>query len=180
MEVEMLSMFFDPRFKEYPNCTPAERKEYSEKAAMMAKSQVLSEPLEQKAERKLDVEDLFGLPSEIPDIKEDSEVERYKNTRTIGSSENPLKWWRENAPLYPRVASLAKKYLGIPATSAPSERAFSTASNVDSRHRGRLDPESLEMCVLLHHHFLHLRDTKDEEEPEEMIPTMQFIEVIDM
>ena len=34
---------------------------------------------------------------------------------------DPLKWWKENGAKYPYVANIARKYLAIPATSAPSE-----------------------------------------------------------
>jgi hypothetical protein len=33
----------------------------------------------------------------------------------------PLKWWKENSAKYPYVANISRKYLVIPATSAPSE-----------------------------------------------------------
>ncbi len=35
---------------------------------------------------------------------------------------DPLKWWKENCAKYPYVANIDRKYLAIPATSAPSER----------------------------------------------------------
>ncbi len=38
---------------------------------------------------------------------------------------NPLKWWTENCTKYPYVANIARKYLAIPATSAPSEQVWS-------------------------------------------------------
>ena len=37
---------------------------------------------------------------------------------------NPLCWWKETAFCYPILSHLARKYLAIPATSAPSKRAF--------------------------------------------------------
>jgi len=38
---------------------------------------------------------------------------------------DPLKWWQLNSVRYPCVSVLARKYLSIPATSVPSEKAFS-------------------------------------------------------
>jgi hypothetical protein len=84
-------------------------------------------------------------------------VSQYQALKSIPLRSNPLSWWNDNHRLFPRLAKLAKKYLCIPATSAPSERAFSSASNIDTRHRNRMDPDLLEQCVLIHHYFCEKR-----------------------
>jgi hypothetical protein len=38
---------------------------------------------------------------------------------------DPLKWWKESCTKYPYVANIARKYLAIHATSAPSEGVWS-------------------------------------------------------
>jgi hypothetical protein len=43
---------------------------------------------------------------------------------------DPLKWWKENCAKYPYVASIDRKYLAIPATSAPSERVWSCLARI--------------------------------------------------
>ena len=43
---------------------------------------------------------------------------------------DPLQWWKLNATRYPCVSVLARKYLAIPATSVPSERAFSLTGHL--------------------------------------------------
>ena len=48
---------------------------------------------------------------------------------TVG---NPLVWCRDNQKHYPRLAQLVRKFLCIPATSVPSEHAFSVASFVQT------------------------------------------------
>jgi hypothetical protein len=45
---------------------------------------------------------------------------------------------------------LAKKYLAFPATSAPSERVFSTAGFTIANARARLLPETAAELVFLH------------------------------
>ncbi|POM73549.1 Hypothetical protein PHPALM_9594 [Phytophthora palmivora] len=51
-----------------------------------------------------------------------------------------LDWWRDNAKAFPRVAPLARKWLGCIATSVPSERAFCTAGNtITKRHSALTD-----------------------------------------
>lgn len=60
-----------------------------------------------------------------------------------------LAWWKAHQNDYPNIAHLAKKYLAIPATSAPSERVFSTASHIARRRRATMDATTLEKLVFL-------------------------------
>jgi len=41
-----------------------------------------------------------------------------------------LEWWKANHAGFPHLSVLARRVLAIPATSAPSERLFSTAGNI--------------------------------------------------
>jgi hypothetical protein len=50
-----------------------------------------------------------------------------------------LEWWKRNESRFPQLAVLAKKYLSIQATSAPSERIFSKAGRIISTLRTRLN-----------------------------------------
>ena len=51
-------------------------------------------------------------------------------------------FWLLKQSKLPKLAKLAKKYLVIPATSAPSERVFSVASRIITNLRNRLKPET--------------------------------------
>jgi hypothetical protein len=62
---------------------------------------------------------------------------------------NPLKWWKDNHNGFADVWKLAEAFLAIPATSAPSERAFSVASMILSIRRCRLKHNLLDDSVLL-------------------------------
>ena len=42
---------------------------------------------------------------------------------------DPFEWWFENQKKFPILYKITRKYLGIPATSMPSERLFSDANN---------------------------------------------------
>jgi hypothetical protein len=56
---------------------------------------------------------------------------------------NPLKWWRDRQMKLPILTKLARIYLCIPATSAPSEHIFSMAtSRLINKLRARLTPEN--------------------------------------
>lgn len=78
-----------------------------------------------------------------------SELQFYLQSADLDSEENPLDWWREHHRIYPRLSKLAKKYLAIPATSAPSERVFSTGGNVVTCLRSSLKPENVNRLVFL-------------------------------
>lgn len=62
---------------------------------------------------------------------------------------DPLQWWIQHAETFPNLATLARKYLCIPATSVPSERLFSSARNIVSAKRNSLKPAKVnQLCFL--------------------------------
>jgi hypothetical protein len=67
-----------------------------------------------------------------------------------GSFTDPLEWWRLKQTQFPLLSKLAVKYLAIPATSAPSERVFSTAGLTIASERAKLDPKGAGDLVFLH------------------------------
>ena len=52
-------------------------------------------------------------------------------------------------PKFPNLAQLAKAVIGIPATSTPSERLFSTAGNIVTKKRSCLNPENVDVILFL-------------------------------
>jgi len=54
---------------------------------------------------------------------------------------DPLDWWKIHETKFPNLGVLARKFLAIQASSAPSERIFSQASLLISDKRTRLDPK---------------------------------------
>ncbi|RXN30789.1 zinc finger BED domain-containing 1-like protein [Labeo rohita] len=77
------------------------------------------------------------------------ELKSYLQTMQVDGETDPLDWWRLHQANFPRVARLAQKYLCIPATSAPSERAFSFGGNIVTCHRSLLKPETVDKLVFL-------------------------------
>jgi hypothetical protein len=61
-----------------------------------------------------------------------------------------LDWWRDHSKAMPLIAQVARHILAIPATSAPSERVFSTAGRVSGRKRARMSKAVVQACVRQH------------------------------
>ena len=80
--------------------------------------------------------------SQSPTEKALAEARRYVD-------EDPLLWWSKTSTHYPNLTVFAKKYLAIPATSIPVERAFSMAGNIVNQKRACLLPENVNLLVFL-------------------------------
>jgi hAT family C-terminal dimerisation region len=63
---------------------------------------------------------------------------------------NPLYWWALNHKPFPQLSVLAKQFLCIPATSAPSERVFSAAGLTIAKTRASLHPDNASDLMFLH------------------------------
>ncbi len=97
-----------------------------------------------------------------------AELQQYRNAPGIsvylpanGGFSNPLDWWRLNSEFYPNIATLARRFLCIPATSAPSERVFSHAGLTIANDRARLLPELADDLVFLHGALLEAEGVAD-------------------
>ena len=62
---------------------------------------------------------------------------------------DPLQYWKQHRDKSPNLANLAKKYLCIPATSAPVERLFSIAGKFFRSERCRLSDKTFEMLMTI-------------------------------
>jgi len=61
----------------------------------------------------------------------------------------PLDFWKNNGTKYPYLSKLAKRFLGAPPSSAPSERLFSVAGRIYTERRNRLDGKRAEGLMFL-------------------------------
>ena len=88
------------------------------------------------------------------------EVRAYRDA--IVSAPNPLLWWKLHRNQFPNLAKLARKYLGIPATEVPSERAFSAAGQTITKLRASLDPETVDSILFIkkNYDFSHFECVK--------------------
>lgn len=60
-----------------------------------------------------------------------------------------LQWWKKNQCVFSRLSILARKYLGIPSSSVPSERVFSLAGNIVNKKRSRIKPALVDSLIFL-------------------------------
>lgn len=77
------------------------------------------------------------------------EIATYLLMPIARENKNPLNWWRAKQEIFPILSIIAKKYLGVPATSVASERLFSDAGNHITAKRNSLDPSLLGKMVFL-------------------------------
>ena len=66
-----------------------------------------------------------------------------------GNKLNPVEWWQKNEFRFPRLAGLARKYLAVPGTSVPSERAFSTTGLTITKQRANLGSSTVDAILFL-------------------------------
>lgn len=81
----------------------------------------------------------------------DVQIQEYKTLKLESSSQqNILQWWNSNRSQFPALSNLARFVLCIPATSAPSERAFSLCGRILEERRSVLKPSSVNDILFLH------------------------------
>jgi len=100
---------------------------------------------------------LFGS-EEVDEINDDDEIDCYLDNIRIPQAlpeTDPFQWWIDNEQKFPTLFKIARKYLGVPATSVPSERLFSDAGKQISTERNRLKPESVNELLFVKRNIEH-------------------------
>ena len=90
-----------------------------------------------------------GSNSSNADKSASDELPMYLKLKNIEPKCDVFTWWYNNRNSFPYLYKLAKKYLIIPATSAASERVFSTAGYILNERRTRLKDDHLDMLIFL-------------------------------
>ena len=84
----------------------------------------------------------------------DREIQMYRCLPI--APDDVLAWWKSQKDTYPRLSLLARTILAIPATSAPSERVFSTAGLTVNAKRSSLAPSTVDKVVFIHENAISL------------------------
>ena len=71
---------------------------------------------------------------------------------------DPLSWWKQHKAQLPVLAQLAQIYLAVQASSAPSERVFSTASLLISNRRSAMDSTIAGKMMFVSDNWHHWKD----------------------
>jgi hypothetical protein len=117
------------------------------------------EPLPKRAriepanDNKTVFDDLALLCAADESVAHSDELTSYLSETPLSVKADILQYWSDNCKRYPKLATLARKYLCIPATSVPSECAFSTAGHVVNRRRASLAPETVDVLVFLNRNW---------------------------
>lgn len=92
-----------------------------------------------------------------------SEMEFFGRT-VVGSRKkiDPLGWWHEHGHEYPNLARVARKWLGVCATSTASERVFSSCGLALNAKRTKLNGTTLEAQVKLKYNLPYCGMSIDE------------------
>jgi hypothetical protein len=119
--------------------------------SLSAATSGIDEPQSKKA-RIADDDLLANFCSNATSSPMNDEVEKW-----ISEPDQPVKdddilaWWKQKAHAYPRLSSLARKYLAVPATSAASEIVFSMSRKVVTDLRTSLKPETVRQLLFIHY-----------------------------
>jgi len=84
-----------------------------------------------------------------------AETKRYFQEDVIAEKEDPLLYWKMKREIFPSLSAMAIDYLSIPATSTPSERAFSAGRLCIHYKRGSLSSEKIQALMCLNNWNKH-------------------------
>jgi len=77
------------------------------------------------------------------------ELEMHCQIPLASPETNILTWWNTQKLSLPNLANMARDILSIPASSTPSERAFSMAKHLLPPTRNSMTSDTIEACMML-------------------------------
>jgi hypothetical protein len=91
--------------------------------------------------------ELYQSALAVPETE--TELERYLSQERLPHNTNIYEYWKAKQFDYPVIACIAKDYLLILTTSAPSKCVFSQGGGVVTKKRNTLTRDSIRMIVCL-------------------------------
>jgi hypothetical protein len=101
------------------------------------------------------------------DLDTETELTRYLKLPAMPRETNIYQYWKAKQYDFPIISRIAKDFLAIPATSAPSECVFSIGSDVVTKKRNRLTGNSVRMIMCLKDWGIITDEDIDDDEEEE-------------
>lgn len=151
---------FDPRYKLLKIFAESSRQETyaavrSELETIDAEEADATEPAPKRTrvENENIFDDLAALCAADDSLNQSDELATYLGETPLSVNSDILQFWHDNRKRYAKLSTLARKYLCIPATSVPSESAFSTAGHIVNRRRASLAPDTVDMLVFLNRNW---------------------------
>ena len=90
---------------------------------------------------------LYRRAPAVPETE--TKLQRYLSQERLPRDTDLYQYWKAKQYDYPVIARIAKDYLPIPATLAPSECVFSQGGDIATEKRNRLTGDSIRMNVYL-------------------------------
>jgi len=92
--------------------------------------------------------DLFSAGGATADVTPQHELDTYM--ASSDTSDKILDFWRQKAAVWPKLSSVARTILAIPATETSSERVFSMAGRTVEDRRTQLSADAVDNLLFVH------------------------------
>ena len=157
-ESYIIAAVLDPRFK--MRWCPDDIQEHVESVIQKCASNLSNndssngeEPTGQPPPKKLKG-DIFSFMKSKSERKRhksstNNEIASYLSVPCEDMDYDPLVFWNTNGTQYPTLSKMARKYLAVPASSAPVERLFSIAGKVFRPDRCSLKDDTFEKLMIV-------------------------------
>jgi hypothetical protein len=135
-----------------PASSQSSNSSQSSQSSQSSKRKAVPESLTEQLKKRLKGLHASAAPAPAAADPVREEVERYLAMAIVQPVVAPgeswgLAWWELHAAEFPLLSQLARKFLAIPATAAPSERCWSGAGNIVADNRASMSPGVVEMAV---------------------------------
>jgi hypothetical protein len=146
----------DPRYRQLHFLPLSQRNEYQsmlcqeyEKMQINSKQSDV-EPVRKMKKLKIDLDEIGGFVQPTSELS--TEYGNWIQGKNASPDTDILEWWKAHHQDFPILSQLAKRYLAIPASSAPSERVFSRLKDTVSPKRNRFSSQKLCQLLFVHYH----------------------------
>ena len=106
-------------------------------------------PLSPTSKLREKIKSRTATTRDIMESKVRKEMNIYEEFTTPPKGLSVLAWWKKHKNLLPILSTMARAVLAVPASSAKSERVFSTGANVVTKKRSRMLPPKVEQTIII-------------------------------